>query len=441
MDNLKNNIYFKLGAIVILTLILLAPSQLIMNLIQEREHVHRKAIEEVSDKWSNSQTITGPIMTIPYDKYVKELDSDKKEKIVKYKEYIHVLPQSLNINGNISPEKRMRGIYEIIVYNSKLKIEGNFKPIDLKEFEIDEENIHYDQAFISVGISDLKGIEKQIKLKWNDNSTNFSPGTVTRDVLNSGINCPVSISNDDSLEYAYSLSLDLNGSQYLHFVPVGKTSDVNITSDWGNPSFDGEFLPDSRTVAETGFKAHWNVLHLNRNFPQQWIGGNHTLLHSAFGVNLLLPVDAYQKNMRVAKYAILFVLLTFTVFFFVEVLRKVFIHPVQYLLVGIALVVFFTLLLSISEHLSFNSAYIISAIATLVLISTYIRSFLKSIQLTFLTSGILLILYSFIYTIVQLQDYALLIGSIGIFLVLALVMYFSRKIDWYNIGKDSKGTN
>jgi inner membrane protein len=172
---------------------------------------------------------------------------------------------------------------------------------------------------------------------------------------------------------------------------------------------------------------------LNRNYPQAWTGSKFSLNESAFGINLLLPVDNYQKSYRAIRYAILFIGFTFMVFFFIEVLNRYFIHPVQYILVGIALVIFFILLISISEQLNFNSAYIISAIATLLLIAGYIKAILKSTKLTFLISGILLILYSFIFIIIQLQDLSLLIGSIGIFIVLGLVMYFSRKIDWDNI--------
>ncbi len=229
------------------------------------------------------------------------------------------------------------------------------------------------------------------------------------------------------------MDIDLKGSQFLYFVPVGKTTNVNINSNWTNPSFGGEFLPDSREINNEGFQSYWNILHLNRNYPQSWSDNEHSVTYSAFGVNLLLPVDRYQKSMRVIKYAILFLAFTFLVFFFIEVMNKVFIHPIQYILVGIAIVVFYTLLLAISEHLAFNISYLISAILTLTLITAYVLAILKSKKITVLILGILGILYGFIFTIIQLQDYALLIGSIGIFVILAIVMYYSRKIDWYSI--------
>jgi len=238
--------------------------------------------------------------------------------------------------------------------------------------------------------------------------------------------------------YNFTLSLDLKGSQLLYFTPVGKVTDIALTSEWSNPSFNGAFLPDSREVNEKGFVAKWNVLHLNRNFPQSWTNNRHTIYNSSFGIDLLLPVDNYQKSYRSVRYAILFIGLTFLIFFFIEVLHKVFIHPIQYILVGVALIVFYTLLLSISEHLHYNFAFIISAIATLLLIAGYVRAILRSGSFTMLISGILTVLYTFIFVIIQLQDYALLIGSVGLFIIVGLVMYFSRKIDWYSLNLNDK---
>ena len=284
----------------------------------------------------------------------------------------------------------------------------------------------------------MRGIEEQINLKWNTKTVSFNPGVTNNDIVKSGINAPVTVSSNDSLEYGFSFDINLKGSQLLYFTPVGKVTDINMSSSWKNPSFNGAFLPDTRTVSDSGFKANWNVLHLNRNYPQAWIGSKFNIDNSAFGINLLLPVDNYQKSYRSIRYAILFIAFTFMVFFFIEILNKVFIHPIQYILVGIALIVFYSLLLSISEHLKFNLAFIISGIATLLLIAGYVKAILKSTQLTYLISSILLILYSFIFIIIQLQDFALLIGSIGIFIILGLVMYFSRKIDWYSLNLKDK---
>lgn len=434
MENLKTNIFFKIGIIIFLIIILLIPTSMVKDLIDEREDVQINAIEEVSLKWGSGQTITGPFISIPYDRYQKRFNKkDSINEIVKIREWAHFLPEKLDINGNIKPEKRYRGIYEVVVYESKLKISGNFNNINLKKFDIDKKNIHFDKATLNFGISDLKGIEKQVSLAWNGKSISFNSGTSTKQIVSSGINAIVPLRRDSIVNYEFTTEIDLKGSQYLYFTPVGKTTDVNISSNWNTPSFTGTYLPDQRNVTNEGFTSNWNILHLNRNFPQEWTGSKYKIEDSSFGTDLLLPVDNYKKSYRVAKYAILFLVLTYMTFFFVEIMRKVFIHPVQYLLVGIALIVFYTLLLSFSEHIKFNFSYIISTILTLSLISLYTTAILKSKQIGFLIFGILLIMYTFIFTIIQLEDYALLIGSLGMFAILGIVMYFSRKIDWYNI--------
>jgi len=433
-QSLKNNIYFKIGTIVVIALLLLIPTSMIKILIHEREAIQREAIREVSSKWAEEQTISGPFISIPYYRYVKEISAkDSTEQIVQIKDYIHILPSELKISGNLNPEKRQRGIYEIVVYNSKLEIDGTFNNLDIKALEIEPENILFDKAEFVVGIKDLRGIEKEVNLSWNNDKISFNPGVSSNDIVSSGINALININPNDSSSYNFNLSLDLKGSQLLYFTPVGKVTDIDLASDWANPSFNGAFLPDTREVTTKGFTANWNILHLNRNYPQIWTSNRYSISESSFGIDLLLPVDNYQKTYRSIRYAILFIAFTFLVFFFIEVFKKVFIHPIQYILVGVSLIVFFTLLLSISEHLNYNFSFIISAIATLALIAGYVRAILSSTKLALLISGILTVLYAFIFVIIQLQDYALLIGSIGIFVILGLVMYFSRKIDWYSL--------
>ena len=434
MKNLKTNIYFKVGIIFFLILILMIPTSMVESLIHEREGVQTKAINEVSSKWGNGQTISGPFISIPFDKYIKRFNKkDSINEIIKLKEWAHFLPEELKIQGNIIPEKRYRGIYEVVVYESKLKIQGNFDNIDFKKLDIDKKDVHFGKATINIGINDLKGIEKQVTINWNNKDFSFNSGTSTKHIISSGINAVVPIRKDSITNYIFTTEIDLKGSQYLYFTPVGKTTDININSNWNTPSFTGMYLPDERTVSSTGVNSKWNILHLNRNYPQEWIGNDYGIDSSSFGTDLLLPVDNYKKSYRVARYAILFLVLTFITFFFVEIMSKVFIHPIQYLLVGIAIIVFYTLLLSISEHIKFNLAYIIASILTISLVSLYTFSILKSKQIGLLIFGILLIMYSFIFTIIQLEDYALLIGSLGMFTILCIVMYYSRKIDWYNI--------
>ncbi|MBI2589413.1 inner membrane CreD family protein, partial [Candidatus Berkelbacteria bacterium] len=211
-----------------------------------------------------------------------------------------------------------------------------------------------------------------------------------------------------------------------------------LKSNWGAPSFSGAFLPDTREITKNSFEASWKILDLNRGYPQSWLGSTYNIYSSASGVKLLAGVDGYDKATRSAKYALLVVVLTFLVFFFAEVFNRKKIHPIQYILVGLAMVLFYVLLISISEIAGFGAAYIISSIATVGLITLYSKSVLAHGKMALTQGSILAFLYLFIYIILQLEDYALIIGSVLLFSILAAVMYLSRKVNWYAIGNDTQ---
>ncbi|NGP76258.1 cell envelope integrity protein CreD [Balneolaceae bacterium YR4-1] len=426
MINLKKSLGIRLFVIAFLALALLIPSVLIQELISERENRRNSVVDEISQKWGKKQTVVGPVLSIPYKHYFSV--DDKVEHTIRY---AHFLPEKLNIKGSIVPEVRYRGIYKVIVYNGKLMFSGNFHSLDLSVLNISPEDYLLDEAFISVGISDMTGIKDFISINWDGQDYPANPGIETNDVLQSGISiAPVIAANK---EYRFAFDLNLNGSGGMLFSPVGKQTVVELNSEWANPSFTGNFLPVEREVNSSGFRANWEILHLNRNFSQQWTGPNQEVSGTAFGVDLLLPVDGYQKTMRTAKYAIMFIALTFMTFFMIELLGKKVIHPVQYLLIGFALLLFYTLLLSISEYLSFNLAYVIAASSIIALITVYSFRVLSDMRKTGIILGVLILLYGFLYILLQLQDYALLMGSIGLFIVLSLVMYLTREIDWFEI--------
>jgi len=415
------------GIIFILILFLVIPTVLINELIRERQQRLEEAVREVSSKWADRQTITGPIVSVPYLEYFRDSLG-----VHSYKRYAHVLPDRLNIDGNLSPEMRYRGIYQVAVYNSKIKFKGNFGNLNLKELNIAEQNILWNEAFVSIGITDLRGIEDAIDFNWNGQKYSFNSGLESKDVLYSGINTKIKIEHGDSANAnnEFEFNLNLKGSEYVYFSPIGKTTEVNISSPWTTPSFDGAFLPDKRNIDDKGFTAYWRVLHLNRNFPQQWTNNQHNIDGSAFGINLKIPTDSYTKTDRSIKYSILFITLTFMIFYFLELLNNKYIHAVQYLLVGFALCIFYVLLLSISEHIPYNFAYVIASTMTIGLISWYTAGVLKDKKLSFMVAGNLTLLYGFIFTLIQLEDYALLMGSFGLFTILCIVMFYSRKIDW-----------
>lgn len=451
----------KFIAVGILVLVLLIPTYMIQDLIAERQNLSQNVISEISAKWGNQQTIAGPIINIPYKEIVttKDANSDKifTNTVIST---LHFLPEQLTINGNVRTELKHRSIYDAVVYTSNLKIKGNFNKISIAQFGIAPENILWEKAYVSLHIPDLRGINKRIILNWNNQPLELNPGIDDNDILlntnkynttnnydyrndmatapinsapsanaSSGLSAKIDIKNTATIDFDFTL--DLNGSSSLYFIPIGKETNVSLSSAYTTPNFDGAFITDTNTVNEKGFKANWKVLNLNRNFPQEWSNSAYNINEAAFGVNFLIPVDHYQKSMRSAKYAILFIVLTFLVFLFTELLNGFKIHPVQYLLVGLAIIIFYVLLLSISEQIGFTKAYILSSAAVIILISLYSKTIFKENRLMALLAGILIILYGFLFVILRSEDYALLIGSIGLFIVLCVVMYLSRKIKWY----------
>jgi inner membrane protein len=416
----KRNVYgIKAVLIGVLVLLLLIPANMIMGIISERERRQYEATGEVSGKWGDAQTITGPVIVIPY--IVKPGETS----------IALFLPDKLNINGELLPEVRKRGIYQVAVYNSHLQINGAFSALDFAGLNIPKENLLLKDAYLAVGIKDMRGISNQAQVVWQGQTLTFNPG-VNNKALPNGMQTRIPLNFvDDSLKGAdFSITLDLRGSGQVFFSPVGKSTVVDINSNWTHPSFDGAFLPNKHNIHQKGFTASWQVSHLNRNFPQSWKGDEHDLHTADFGVNLFLPVDGYQQSTRAVKYAILIIGLTFLVFYFIELLQRYSVHPLQYILIGLALCIFYTLLIALAEQLNFTVAYAISALLTLGMVTAYTASVFRNYRTAAGIGGILTILYGFIYVIIRSEDQALLMGSLGLFIILAVVMYFSRKIKW-----------
>lgn len=440
----RRSVTLKLLSIGILTLLMLIPTGMISSLVQERKMLRDQSLNEVSSKWGRRQLVGGPVLTVPYT--VSSVDA--KGNTEYHTEYAHFLPDELNVSGNLVPEKRYRGIYVVVLYKTNLKISGKFDPVKWKSLGIAEKDLRFNEATLSVGISDLKGVNGTINVNWNDSVYSLNPGLPCRDVFSSGASIPVNFQPGAS--YAFAFDVDLNGSTALRFAPFGKETKVSLNSAWGTPKFDGYILPQKREVTENSFTAAWQMTQLNRNYPQQGLGafiaakdnsdddlnGYYSSevrddRYASFGVSLMLPVDEYLKTERSVKYCIMLIMITFITFFFVETLADKRIHPIQYLLVGFAICLFYVLLLSISEQLNFNSAYLISFIGIISLVSFYASYVFANRKLTVLFTLLLALLYGFFYSLLQMEDYALLLGSIGLFVILATIMYLTRKVQWY----------
>jgi inner membrane protein len=396
-------------------------------LVNDREQRRNTAEREISSKWAYAQKVAGPVLVVPYTSVFKN-DQGEMNRV---REQAYFLPQSLHVNGSLLPEKRHRGIYEAILYRSDLEINGQFSELEPEKLKISRENWLPQQAYLIFGVDDMRGIENNLAVQWKDSLQYFNPGMPENSALKSGVYIPLSLSWDDlqTGTFPFSIHLKLKGSGSLEVLPLGKNTEVHLRSAWPTPSFTGNFLPDKHEVTGKGFDAGWKVSDLNRNIPQRWATGSYDLNTASFGVSLMMPVDVYQKTMRCVKYAILLIALTFIVFFLIETAQNNPVHPFQYILVGFALCIFYTLLLSLSEYIRFNLAYLISMLATVGLVCLYSSWLFRKRKMWVLIGGALLFLYGFIFTLIQLQDFSLLLGSIGLFIVLALLMYYSRKIN------------
>lgn len=420
--NRSDRLLLKIIIIGLLSLLLLIPQQFIMRLISERYKTSSEAEREVSQLWSKPQRITGPVIRIPAK---SSNDND-----------VYLLPEMLQIKGDVKTETRHRSIFDVTVYTADLDINGNFIMPNLSAFADSVYDIP--KAEILIALNDFRGLTENITIKLDDK--NYAMKSNKDEEMGSVLCCRIPLSiMQDGQQVNYSVKLPIKGSESLMFLPLGNSTEVQLTSDCTSPSFQGNFLPLTQTVRAQGFTATWKILSINRDFSQMVTRWNESgngprcvnMSENEFGVTMKVPVLQYQQTTRSVKYAYLFIFLTFATVFFVEYRRQTPIHPVQYLLIGIALLVFYTLLLSFSEHIPFLWSYLIAMLMTIVLITGYLAGILKIRKTAIMIGLMLLSLYVFMYVLLQLETYTLLVGSIGIFIILAALMYASQKVKWY----------
>jgi inner membrane protein len=429
-SKLQSSVMLRMVIIAALTLILLIPASIVESIISERQERRDSVIKEVSNKWGNQQIIAGPILSLPF----KKLTVDQKGRVSTSTHTMRILPDSLLVDGDISTESRKRGIYEVILYNSKLTLSGIFNTFETVQLIQKDFIPQWKDAFITIGISDIRGIKNNIILKLNSKNYPAKSGVRINDAGTSGITFFPDLTDGSSI-FQFSFSLDMNGSSDLFFVPIGKYTEASLRSSWKNPSFIGEFLPEKKTINENGFSAQWKILELNRNYPQSWFGERSDIVSSNFGVRLLQLVNEYQQTYRTAKYALLLISLTFLSFFLSEVLMHQILHPIHYALIGLGLIVFYILLLSLSEYVGFDVAYFLASLSVILLITLYSMALVTKKRVSLIVGGIITLLYVFLYIVLQLEDFALLIGSIGLMVILSLVMFLTRRINWFNFSK------
>ena len=424
-------IYFKIGFILLLISLLFIPNAMLRSLIWERQGLANTTKQKISETWGGEQQLFGPVLSVPYHKIYTHDDG----KTSRTEGWYHLLPENMDIDGALHPEVKKLGIYEAIVYEANMQMAGDFNLKNLEKIYNKDYTIEYDKAILSASVKDINGISSNIVGHWEGEDFEFEKGTPVGNIHHKG-GFHHAIELDQKKEkYTFDFDLAVKGTENISFTPIAATTSIDINSTWPSPSFVGR-SPNS-DISEAGFTAQWNLNEHNRPIPGQWINENINITNQkSFGVNLIHGVDHYQKNMRSAKYATMIIALTFMVFFFFEVMYKNKIHAIQYSLVGLALSLFYYLLLSFSEHISFINSYIIAAVGTIGLISLYSLTLVTKKKTVGILFIILTALYSYIFVLLQLEDFALIAGSIGLFVILSIVMFLSRNMNWYQLQSD-----
>jgi len=458
----KRNSFFGLGLkaffIIILMFLLLIALFFISDIVSERQRLQKSVIAEIAQSTSHEQHIFGPLLVIPYVRVQNEwkiLDDGRRvPKEYQTTGYRYFFPKNLYYGAQFATKKLQRGIYEARLYHNQSRLSGDFAiPEDFGAGENLQE-YQFDTPFLALGISDVRGIGNTLSASLESHGRTlaqlrFAPGSKLAE-LGGGVHAEltdIDVQNIESFQFA--IQLELQGTSRFWLAPLGRETEVVLEGDWPHPSFFGNFLPIERNVSANGFKAQWKTNFFATNMQervQKYLdecrrdcGKSYT--EQSFGVDFIEPVDQYRKTERAIKYGLLFIGLTFAVFFLFEVLKRLPIHPMQYTLVGVALALFYVLLLSLSEHIGFLRAYILSAAACVLLIGAYVSGVLGSMKRAATLVGLLIALYALLYGLLGAEEYALLLGSILVFALLSAVMLLTRKLDWYAFSRRDDGSH
>ena len=438
-SSIRSSQMLRLFSVGLLALLLQIPIAMIGGLVAERQERRQAAVTEVSSKWGNVQSIIGPVLIVPYTYRSTETSASGLQITRTETRNAIFLPEQLRVRGSIDAELRHRGIFSIPVYKVGLTLEGEFTRPSFAELGLEPAGVAWERAQLAIGISDARAIQQESAVTWNGKPVSFLPGTGAFTDGGTGIHAVVGLANGGQ-RAQFSFPLSLNGSLGVYLTPFAQNTIVELQSNYGHPSFQGNWLPVERSVSDAAFRAKWSIPFLGRNYPQAWkaeVGMRKEIDGSRFGVELVNPVDHYRMAERSVKYAGLFILLTFATLWLIEVLAGVRVHPIQYLLLGGALCLFYLLELSLSEHLGFPLAYTVASFSVVALVAGYSVVVLHHIRRALFVIAVVSLLYAYLYILLMNEDYALLIGSVGLFLILAAIMYATRRVDWYAVGTRS----
>ncbi len=445
---MRDSLLARAAVVLVLLVLLLVPLQMIRGLVAEREARRRAAVDEIGATWGGPQTLVGPVLVLPHRVLRREnvvltppsapggaTPGVVQERTRVETAYAAFLPERLKVEGTLVPERRRRGIFEVVVYGGTLAVSGTLPAADVRALGLDPDDVAFGDAFLSVALSDTRGIREEPVLLWDGARVAFRPGAGESGLGVTGLHAPLA-TFDPALAHTFAFTLRLQGTESLSVAPLGASTEAALSSSWPSPSFSGHFLPETRRTGPDGFSAAWRVSSFGRAYPQRWRASPPTeaIAASLFGARLFLPADAYQQTTRALKYAVLFVGLTFLAFALFEILGGLRLHPLQYLLAGSALALFYLLLLSLAEHTGFGAAYLAAASATTVLVAGYGVFILAAAGRALILGAGLATLYGYLYVLLRLEDWALVLGAAALFAILAGVMFGTRRVDWWSLG-------
>lgn len=425
-----------------LTVLMLWPLWRVETLVNERQTLEHQAYEVIAAGFGGSQILGAPILSVDTQERSVVVDAATKSSTETWSagKPLHLLPDNVRISSDVAVEVRSKGIYSVPVYVSKVVITGEFSPDaigGLLASNIDTRVLPA-HAVIQLPVSGVKYLRALARFEVDGQALHTTSGEL---VGIPALSAPIDLKLvDRTTPLSFRLEFDVAGSDSLHFLPLGANTIVSARIAWPHPDFDGAFLPISHEFTAQEYSANWHVLELNRAVPQMWRGAavsNSALLATAFGVRLFQPSDLYTQNYRSVRYGILFIAISFACFFAWEhLVRGLRLHPMQYLLIGLALATFYLLLLALSEHVGFAVSYAIAAAALVVLITVYIAGIRTSRAAALGIGAALALSYAALYVILLSEDYALLYGSLLLFAILAALMLSTRRLDWARVGRE-----
>ncbi len=438
VKNMSETLTLRALIVGVIALVMLIPLVMMQGVVDERNGLYRNVLHDIANTWGGRQLLQGPMLVVPFiEKHVNRettTDENGEEKVktkISYKtKYAIHLPKDLKISVDIEEQHRKRGIYKSLVYEAAISLSGSFEKLDIENMSDYIHRIDWDKSYFVLGLSDTRAINEVAPLKWNGNELGYSPGTGVTNLISHGFHASIKNLSAAAEKHNFATKISINGSQGFRFAPFGEKTIVSMHSTWPHPSFQGMTLPSNREITDTGFMAEWIIPHLARNYPQAWVSGNvdYHLGEFVAGVDLFEPVFLYSKMTRAVKYGILFIGLTFLTFLIFELTTQARLHYVQYGLIGVALTIFYLVLLSIAEHIVFMHAYVVAAVINIGLITLYTGAALKNWSKAWVILVLLSALYTVLYSLLQLEDYALLMGTMLLLSVLIVLMYVTRNL-------------